>query len=214
MSITRRYLATILPLTGVLILGACTEAAPSVRQAPDVIVPELSNIEKSSLTAQLLDTRWSALLLDHPEAVRPEVALVRYVWPSEWPQTQVACLQEQGVDATLAEDGSVALTALTAQKEATDLANYVCEAMYPLDPVANLPLNDSQLAYVYWYYTGPLTACLEHNGVAVDEPPSLAVFKQDFYSDRFWSPYGSIGDSDDWNLLSNKCPQAAPDLYH
>lgn len=192
-------------------LAGC--AAPAASTAPTVVIDTMTEAERAATTSRVLEERWRALQLQFPEAVRPDVSMVRYVWFSEADQVRAECLNDLGFTAAASEDGGVDVAGDQAQREAINVALYTCAAMYPLDPHANAPLNDSQLEYTYWYFTNTLTTCLQSFGVSVSNAPSLEVFKQNFYTEASWSPYADIGESVDWAQINKECPQSGPDLY-
>jgi len=195
----------------VALVGCAAEAPP---KAPnEVTLPTLSAEERSASAAATLELAWSDVIASHPSAIRPETEFVRFVFPNEWAETRAQCLNDAGLAATVSSDGGVELRVASGQGEVTELAKFVCAAQYPMDPIANEDLNESQLALAYWYYTHELRDCLEGEGIQVDNVPSLAVFKQHFYTDDSWSPYASVPEGVDWEGLNSRCPQAAPGLY-
>lgn len=201
---------------GLVVLGTlmsgCSTAAPDAGP-PQVVLPTLTPEERERATEDDLEQAWASVLVDFPGATRPEVELVRYVFPEEWGPTRVECLTEQGIEATYSAGQGVQTMIPDGQGESFAIAGYICAAKYPMDPIANLPLNDSQYEYVYWYFTTVLTPCLEGFGVQVENPPSLETFKETYYTEDFWSPYGSVGGDVDWEELNSDCPQSGPGLY-
>ena len=166
-----------------------------------------------------LDGYWGFVTSQFPNAVRPEVARIRFVTPEEWPQTQADCLHESGFpDVVVLPDGGIEPEGLTdAQMESYLMARYTCTAMYPIDPKFTAPLTPEQIGAVYDYYLDDLIPCLEAEGYAVPEPPSRALFLDTYLTDQ-WQPYtevftGANVSQDEFYRVSQKCPQWPSDLY-
>ncbi|MGX5682620.1 hypothetical protein [Schumannella luteola] len=195
-----------------LLASGCAAQEPS-SAPPTFNAPELTASEKAAQTAVVLDEEWRAIQAEFPEAERPDATLDRYVWPAEWSSMQAECLQAQGFEASVDTDGALVMKGTDSQRLPALLASFVCKVQYPVDPVAEIPLNDSQIEYVYWYYTNTLTQCLEDLGIDVAPAPSLVVFKETFYSDGFWSPYASVPEDFDWARATDSCPQSPDGIY-
>lgn len=195
-----------LPALIIIFLAGCTASSTS-----GTVTEEQRDARLTLEQSQRLD----ALTSQYPEATVPAVELVRMVTLSEWPETMAACLTELGFPATV-EDGGVASTTVAGQEEAKEVARYVCNVMYPLDPKFNEPLNAEQLDFLFDYFTGELTKCLSDQGVEVSSPPSRQLFAESFVTAEAWSPYLSVPEdlsSDEWTALNVACPQGPEGLY-
>lgn len=144
----------------------------------------------------------------------PNVEMVRVIELEEWAPVQIACMNEAGFAATLTDDGEgISWPALTDGSliENMNLARYVCEVKYPVDPRFYDPLTNDQLRFLYAYRSGELIDCLAAAGYSVSGPPSESVFIE---SEGVWSPYSDIRVSEgDSGLLQRKCPQNPDELY-
>lgn len=197
-----------------IVLAGCSPSSPDlVSDDGRVHIPSLSVKEKARLAHEAAETSWAAIVAAHPNAERPSVEFVRFVLPNEWAEGRVECLAEYGIAATIDADGGVAYRAQKSQEQSVDVANYACDVMYPMDPVATQRLNESQVAHLYNYYIGDLSTCLRSKGVPVTMGPSLAVFAETLYGDDSWSPYAAVADDDDWEALNRECPQTPDGLY-
>ncbi|KQW08183.1 hypothetical protein ASC66_04425 [Leifsonia sp. Root4] len=147
-----------------------------------------------------------------PDDKRPDVELVRLVSLQEWPEAVAQCLRDAGWNAT-SEDGGVGLVGVTeAQREPSALAQYTCEAQYPVDPKYLSQLTDSQLEYLYVYYTTTLRDCLIDAGYTPSDPPSREKFIESYYRTGAWSPYSEVPVTAVADL-DEKCPQVPEGLW-
>ena len=93
-----------------------------------------------------------------------------------------------------------------------EIARYVCDAKYPVDPSLTQPPTDAELDYLYNYFVDVLNPCLEREGIEVIEPPSRQAFKDSLLSPDSWSPYVDVDirGQDEWTRLNRACPQSPP----
>ena len=187
-----------------------TGCTPTHAPLPSVTTP--SSAEKLSMYEKNLDKEWEALLADFPDATRPEVDLVRFVSLEDWPLAYSECLTERGFPATVSEDGGVGTQVRAGQEQAAAMARYECGAEYPTDPKYTVPLNDSQLEYIYAYFTGELMTCLTDKGIAVENVPSLQTFQEEYYTEKGWTPYSSIDPGARDNMMQD-CPETPSGIY-
>jgi hypothetical protein len=193
------------------VLAGCTAAADSlVMPEPP---PPLSEAEATAALQQQADEAWDFVASRYPEAVRPDVAKVRYVSGDEWAQVMVDCLQEQGIDAELSEDGGYGTQGTEAQALAHDLAQYVCNVQYPTDPSLAQPLTPDEIAFIYDYYIQVQVPCLVNEGYEVEPAPSREVFADTYGTAEMWSPYNSVSPGAgpaEWRRINEACPQGLP----
>lgn len=146
--------------------------------------------------------------------MRPDVDLVRFIDPSEWAEVMVDCLVDQGVDAKVSNDGQGGFESqgVAGQEMSMEIARYVCDAKYPVDPSLTQPPTDAELDYLYDYFVDVLNPCLEREGIDVIEPPSRQAFKDSLQSPDSWSPYLAVGipGQEEWTRLNRACPQSPP----
>lgn len=194
-----------------LVVAATAGCSISTGEYPGTVeVGDLSQATKLQMIRDQLAAEADAFGILEP----PIVDIVRIVPLNEWAQTIVDCMVEAGFPAVLTDDGEgVSYSGVAPElAQQLDLAQYVCDAKYPVDPANSIPLNDSQLQFLYWYFTGELTECLIDEGYEVERAPSYAVFSEG-YNDpsSTWSPYASIISSqvsaDELNRLFGVCQQ-------
>jgi len=173
-------------------------------------LPELSPGDSDQLIAEALDQHWASVASQWPDAQRPEVQRVRTISLAEWGETQVACLQALGFDVSGTGDGGIQFNVPEAQQGPLALAQYECDAKYPVDPRYTTPLTREEVAFLYRYQTGDLTACLEAEGYSVPSPPSESKFISDYLGGSPpWSAYQDVVPTrgGEWESISTKCPQ-------
>lgn len=203
-------------IAGLVVLGVSFGVAgctPSTHQILPT-VHKLSVEEKATYLATRFESMEEALVAQYPSAELPDVETVRLVTLDEWPRDHSQCLTDQGFPSTFDEDGSIQTEVPAGQEQAKASAEYVCEVRFPLDPQFDQPLNSSQLNYLYNYYVGDLTSCLNRRGIETLDPPSLQVFKSTYYSEGSWLPFAPqrIAQAD-WGEITNECPQLPKGLF-
>jgi hypothetical protein len=141
----------------------------------------------------------------------PHVDVVRVVTLSEQPPLVVACLEEQGFDAETSPDGQgVRITSVSEQMAAVHLAQYVCDAKYPVTPRELQPLDDAQRRTTYTYLTTTLTRCLRDHGYEVAAPPSLETFLAT-YDTAPWNPWDTVMvPAKRFDEVMRACPENPP----
>lgn len=153
------------------------------------------------------------VLEQYPDAVVPDVDVVRYISGDEWEEVMASCLQAAGWDATLMEGGGLMFGTTTGHDEEQRVAYYVCQWQYPTDPRSSIPLNDRQKRYVYMYNTETLRPCLEaHGWVDIAPVPNLKHFLET-YTSGSWDPYGTITGDVPWQEITKACPPEPPGLF-
>ncbi|MBF0671341.1 MAG: hypothetical protein IR160_02000 [Salinibacterium sp.] len=190
-------------------LVACSTSSPG----PDVV--PLTQAEKEAKSSDSLRLEWDALKREYPEALMPEVERVRFVPPEEWAEAMAACLSTEGFPAEVTPDGGVQRQVAAGQAMASDIASYVCNAKYPMDPQYEVKLNESQLRYLYKYYNNSLVPCLEDEGFRIPRAPSLQVFIDSYGTPDAWTPYASLVGQPivGWIELNDACPQNPDGLF-
>jgi hypothetical protein len=221
--VKKQYLRLVLSsvaLTSCLVLLAGCGSAPVAKhkaaesQAPKVTLPKMSRAEKESWYKQDIDKRWDEYSADHPGVPRPTDKFIAFMSNNEYPKKLEECLAGFGVHTKYdAETDSVNIEAPTDQMGAMDLYEFRCNLMYPEDPISQIPMNDSQLELLYWYYTVKAPKCLKRFGLKAADPPSLASFKANYETDSSWSPFSELGSSDKEVQALHRCDQIPDGLY-
>jgi hypothetical protein len=168
--------------------------------------------QNTTALQQQIDDSWKDFHSSHPDVERPQVEVVRVISSEEWATVIADCLVQAGFAVTASYDGIAYDSVATAQAEPFALAQYVCNATYPLDPKYNAAPTDDQIRALYDYRGGELTACLEEQGYAVEAPPSFQRFAE---NDGGWSPYDQLimSGAFDLSAMQKICPEL-PDGYY
>lgn len=192
-------------------LAGCTGSA-----TPPSPTPTLTGEQANAATVAARDEAWAMVHDQFPDAIRPDVAVVRTVLPNEWNSAVADCLADQGFIVKVTPDGGVESGEIKpSQQEPYAVAFYTCQASYPLDPIYLVPLNDEQLAFLYAYDRDTLAKCLENEGYQVPARPSEQEFVQNYEQTGGWAIYSMVtpGSADDWYAINKKCPQFPEGLY-
>lgn len=162
------------------------------------------------------DSIWANFMFAYPDALRPEVDLVRYVSPNEAAAIRAQCLNEEGFPDARATSGGQLQSGVVppSQDEAFWIASFVCAVRYQIDPQFTQPLNASQLSALHSYYVEDLTSCLVAEGYIIEQAPSIAVFTESYFENP-WNPYLSVPEvnQSEWERLDAVCPQWPSGFY-
>jgi hypothetical protein len=119
----------------------------------------------------------------------PDVDVVREILPEEYPELAVLCMKEQGFTVEILDGGVLTSTYPTDQKDAYNLAQYVCMAKYPHYPVFYLPKSDTTLRVMYDWATDNIIPCLAAEGVTVEDMPTFEVYRDRYRTEgATWNP--------------------------
>lgn len=194
------------PLAVLLVLTGCTAAEPSADPPGEPAVAQLDPD---------VQAEWENLHREFPDAIQPEVEIIRRVDREDWATVIADCLNESGFpDVTADADGGVTYYTLTDQAEQFLIAKYICVAQYPLEKKFTSPLDDEQLGDLYDYLALMQAPCLESQGFDIPAPPSRQRFIETYATAPEWTPYGSLPldvlMSDQLAGLQAACPEEPP----
>ncbi|MCB2177621.1 MAG: hypothetical protein KQH57_17565 [Actinomycetales bacterium] len=206
----RRLVGPVVVVLGGLLLAACSgpgnasspepdaDASPSATSGtatdgewdphtwvPTVTITPVAMTEAEKVawrTQWLADTAEQAGLQDPPQ-----VALVRWTeGNADHDEATAGCLTDAGFTASVGSDRGVDLDVPEAQVDAFQLAMYVCESKYTLDPVYYQEWTTDQLNLIFDYWTQFYLPCLQAHGVPVDlgAVPSKAAWVAAFHTSR------------------------------
>jgi hypothetical protein len=184
-----------------LVLAGCT-AQPGPGPAAD-----------DPLLAQLLERSWRDFSVRHPEVERPEVEVVEVMDVEDYQAQLASCVHDEGFpEVTIDPMGGISYQG--SQLDAYELAMYICQSRYPLDPKYYEPLTDAQLSTLYDYYVTELVPCLEAEGYPTSPPPSRQSYI-DSYTTEPWNPYTEVPGMPEprWFHINEVCPQVIYTLW-
>ncbi len=146
----------------------------------------------------------------------PEVELKRFVATSEWAQVQVDCMIQAGFSASANPQGGIEYADVPKEQgSALNLAAYVCQLQYPVDPRTHLALPRVRAEMQYDWLVSSVYPCVASQGYTVSAPPTRDTWLDQYYShESYWDPYVQANpDTDGLDRLYEACPHDAPDLY-
>lgn len=201
-------IASALLLTGAVFAG-CAPARPATEPDP---APPVDYQQQAN------DEWWDLWMVDYPDAVKPDVDVVREITPSERGSAMATCLSAAGYEGTIVQpDGSIGFAlAPEGQEEAQAIATYICHAQYPVSEKYLRPLTPQQFGELYDYWTGELAKCLaDHGFEASEEPPSRERYIQENTS-LSWNPFNGMYEAmgeEEYFTIAAACPRDPEHIY-
>ncbi|MEC5186218.1 hypothetical protein RCH12_003702 [Cryobacterium sp. MP_3.1] len=191
----------------VMILAGCQAQAA----APSAIDPSAYTPEEYQ------DFSWRSIMGSHPDAVRPDVDVVRVIGNEDFPTIYTDCMLEEGFTVKVNADTSFEATVPPEQQEAFDMAMYVCEAKYPRPAILTRTDDEDAGRLLYAYYRDDLLSCLADLGLTSDPLPSEQTFLQTLNSAERYDPYSSLITNggvtiETWDKATAQCPQRPDSL--
>ena len=208
-TLKRRGRAICIGVAATLAIGltGCTGSGPVATPTPNALTAS----EFQSLIEEDIDEAWARA---GQSVERPEVSIIRLVALFEWPDVIAQCMNDAGYDNVNSVDGGLEVRDVPeAQRSAMALAQFICEAQYPTDPKFNVPLNESQLSYLFDYLKNEQKPCLEEAGYTISDPPSEQKFIESYYNTGGWSPYSELPTGNTINEMESSCPQIPSGLW-
>lgn len=134
---------------------------------------QLTASEAEQAYRESLDDAAAAGSIQNP----PSVPRIRFISPEELGSVRVDCLRDQGIPAKATEGLGYSLGDVPAsQGAAANLADYVCQAKFPLHPQYNLPASSAAKGLAYDWMVNQTIPCLKAQGLLIDSPPSREVW--------------------------------------
>lgn len=211
-----KKLPTALTLTLGITLAGCAQAPSTVATTiPLPTPPALSETARNDLADKAQTSLYEDLTRSYPGVIVPAVTRERFIRLDEFASVMAPCMTAAGFPSYASADGGLGGSVKAGDEEPNAIATYVCTSRFPVDPKYSIPLNKSQITYLYTYQTAVLTPCLEKANVTVDPPPTLPEFIDGYLkgSSGGWAPYknviaGALGDG-----IYKQCPQTPEHLY-
>lgn len=182
-----------------------------------VVAPTFSEEERLMWLEQRLD-----MYADDLDGPPPEVATVRWTESlADYGTAIEQCLAEQGFTVEHDGRGGFNMAIPPQQEKAYYTARYVCNAMYPINPVFAQEWSPEQLGLLYDYWDQYFIPCLAAHDVLVNttNKPSREVYISKFHTpDRtdWWpSDYLAMLPSGDRARIEPVCPpQPPPEVFY
>lgn len=106
----------------------------------------------------------------------PPVAPIRAVSRQEIDQVMADCMTNEGFPTEVQESGGWAYDVPQGQREAANLASYVCQARYPLAAKFVAPLTIGQLRIYYDWQVEETMPCMDSLDYPTPEPPTFETY--------------------------------------
>jgi hypothetical protein len=168
--------------------GGCTPSSSAGIQEGILQV----TIDDASEPSNLVRTRedylseWARMLqIDNP----PIVEVIKEVWPEQVRDLVDLCLEDVGFPAT--SPGSWNFS--TDQREAFNLAAYICYASFPVKVEANQLITESQKAFIREYWAATWIPCAVEQGFVITPPPSTETVLSNWGTSNAWWPSNELG---------------------
>ncbi|MDY7556956.1 hypothetical protein [Cryobacterium sp. 10C3] len=202
-----------------LVLSGCAAAPvapPSATPIPAPIPPVMTEAARQELADQAQTALRDGFVASYPDVAVPTATRERFLSLEEIPSVIAACLTAAGVPAVASPEGGIETYVALGDEERHAIADYVCNTRFPSDPKNSVPLNESQVTYLYQYQTTVLMPCLETAHIRVDPPPTLESFMANYTGQGpatvTWQPYAHIDQGPPIEASTNnahKCPNTS-----
>lgn len=207
-----------------LLIAACSSSGGSMAEATTTVettttVVSTTTTEALATSTETADTSGTGELNPLTTPV-PDVEPIRTITPDEWGFVIGQCLIDRGFDVNIIAADHLNFQQVPAsQQEALFEAQAECKALYPMDEKFTGLLDEEQLTRLYAYFVDTLVPCLEGQGYAGFDPPSLTTYMETYPIDGGWHPYTDIIDEVDqlspgaFASLNSVCPQGPDNDY-
>ncbi|RII87084.1 hypothetical protein DZF98_16120, partial [Clavibacter californiensis] len=178
---------------------------PAFTEGPPAKLREdLTDVETAQALRESADSLWDRVLLERPDAVRPDLPVERVLDGEEWVRQQAACLGESGVRVQVIGTGEDTRLGTHSADAAVE---YACSVRFPTTPGG--PLTDAALGWLHDYYVDFLIPCYASEGEPYEgEVPDRDAFVALSHAGDYWQPSVETRDG----VLDSRCPEAPAGL--
>jgi hypothetical protein len=193
-------------LAGVTLLTGCVTVTARATVEP------LTDVQRATIRAAILDSKWSEVAAEYPEAIRPEVTMAPTVADYDWASAVVLCLKSVGIVAYIENGAPIYGSAGQTQLEVA-VRYYWCEAGHPSESQVASYFTPTQSTALYDYYLWVVRPCLLTAGAASPPSPDRSAVAS-LAGLAGWNPYQVI-----WTsrmspaataYLERRCPPTPP----
>jgi len=189
-------------LIAVAMLTGCASATSETVTSP------LTGPQRASIRSTILDSKWSQVAVEYPEAIRPEVTMAPTVPDHDWATAMVLCLKADGIVAYISNGvpiyGSAGQTPLEVA-----VSFYFCEAGHPTESQVASYFTPTQSTALYDYYLRVVRPCLLAAGAPSPASPDRSA-AAGLAGLAGWNPYQVIWASgisaQTQTYLERRCP--------
>lgn len=173
-------------------------------EAPSQLFEEQTAAETAAALRTQADGAWELVLLERPDAVRPDLPVERVLEGEEWVRQHAACLAESGVRVQVIGTGT---DTRLGGHSADTAVEYACSVRFPYRPLG--PPTDATLTHLHDYYLDFLLPCYASEGEAYEgEVPDRAAFIARARAGDEWQPTADVVNG----VLESRCPSVPPAL--
>ena len=194
--------AIVAVVTAITLLAGCV---PVNRESGAVV---FSDRQRASIRTSILDSKWSPVATEYPEAIRPEVTMMVTVSDHDWPDAMVECLRSAGIVAHVVNGNAVYGSAGQTPLEVA-VGFYSCEVGHPAESQVASYFTPAQSAALYDYYLGVVRPCLLTAGAPSPASPDRSAVVG-LAGLAGWNPYQVIWTStitaQTRSYLEQRCP--------
>ncbi len=193
-------------LAGVVLVSGCVSGRAGAGADP------LTDVQRATIRAAILDSSWSRVAAEYPEAIRPRVTMAPTVPDHGWARAVVRCLREAGIVASV--EGGVPVYGSAGQSPLEVAVRfYACEAGNPFESEVASYLSARQSSALYEYYLRVVRPCLLAAGAPSPASPDRSAAAS-LAGLAGWNPYQVIWNSRMSNAatayLERRCPPTPP----
>ncbi|WP_150462992.1 hypothetical protein [Nesterenkonia ebinurensis] len=148
---------------------------------------ELVELELQDRERRAAELALPELSFDH--LVEKEVEVVRFIYWREYDEVMTECLNDQGFDLEVVDNGVTYGYLPEDQQLAAQEANFLCRMKYPTDPRnAQLDPPDEQRREQYRLAVEESYPCWIEAGFEIPEPPTYETWLANSGTDEGWIP--------------------------
>ena len=168
----------------------------------------LSPLQRAIIRNSILDSKWSVVAAEYPEAIRPAVRMAPTVTDHDWAPEMVKCLGTAGIVAYIQNGVAVYGSAGQTPLEVA-VRYYACEAGHPSESQVASHFSASQSTALYDYYLRVVRPCLLAAGAPSPASPDRSAVAS-LAGLAGWNPYQVIWTSSmpatTQSYLEQRCP--------
>lgn len=153
-------------------------------------VTPITERQRASIRTTILDSRWSQVAGEYPEAIRPEVTVAPTVPDHDWASVIVQCLELGGIVADIVNGVPTYGSAGQSPLEVA-VRYYLCEAGHPSESQVASHFTPAQSVALYDYYLRVVRPCLLTAGAPSPASPDRSAVAS-LAGLAGWNPYQVI----------------------
>jgi hypothetical protein len=199
---TRGISAVVAALAVAILLSGCVQSSAGADASP------LSALQRAIIRNSILDSKWSQVAADYPEAIRPAVTMSPTVADHDWAPAIVKCLRSGGIMAHT-ENGEPIYGSAGQSPLEVAVLYYSCGAGHPSESQVASHLTRAQSSALYDYYLRVVRPCLLTAGAPTPASPDRSAVAS-IAGLAGWNPYQVIWTSampaTTQTYLEQRCP--------